>query len=226
MYRINFIVKLHFPHFIVWQTNHMTNSINDVITLQYGTAQHSTVHYVAYVYPSIWHNCVNCEEIFFLHMSTKKLRGTIERIHTITSNDSKKKINFAIKYLQMHRSTDKLWFELRIFFARAKKRVDKVQFDWFGWANSKNCSNIVKCLSWKKMSAEMRALGLSVISILLTSAVIGNAYYQKKQFYPSVVYITKSNPSMAVSIFDELFGTSGQSTTPIECSIFLLILWQ
>lgn len=50
------------------------------------------------------------------------------------------------------------------------------------------------------MSAEMRALGLSVISILLTSAVIGNAYYQKKQFYPSVVYITKSNPSMAVSI--------------------------
>lgn len=45
----------------------------------------------------------------------------------------------------------------------------------------------------------MRALGLSVISILLTSAVIGNAYYQKKQFYPSVVYITKSNPSMAVS---------------------------
>lgn len=50
------------------------------------------------------------------------------------------------------------------------------------------------------MLAEMRALGLSVISILLTSAVIGNAYYQKKQFYPSVVYITKSNPSMAVSI--------------------------
>lgn len=46
----------------------------------------------------------------------------------------------------------------------------------------------------------MRALGLSVISILLTSAVVGNAYYQKKQFYPSVVYITKSNPSMAVSI--------------------------
>lgn len=45
----------------------------------------------------------------------------------------------------------------------------------------------------------MRALGLSVLSIILTSTVIGNAYYQKKQFYPSVVYITKSNPSMAVS---------------------------
>lgn len=37
-----------------------------------------------------------------------------------------------------------------------------------------------------------------LISIALTSIVIGNAYYQKKQFYPSVVYITKSNPSMAV----------------------------
>ncbi|KAK7603662.1 hypothetical protein V9T40_003661 [Parthenolecanium corni] len=32
----------------------------------------------------------------------------------------------------------------------------------------------------------------------LTVVVIGNAYVQKKQFYPSVVYITKSNPSMAV----------------------------
>lgn len=56
------------------------------------------------------------------------------------------------------------------------------------------------------MSAEMRALGLSVISILLTSAVIGNAYYQKKQFYPSVVYITKSNPSMAVIYVQSLVG--------------------
>ncbi|XP_067012476.1 E3 ubiquitin-protein ligase synoviolin B isoform X2 [Anabrus simplex] len=44
----------------------------------------------------------------------------------------------------------------------------------------------------------MRALGITLISLALTTAVIGNAYYQKKQFYPSVVYITKSNPSMAV----------------------------
>ncbi|XP_024938867.1 E3 ubiquitin-protein ligase synoviolin isoform X1 [Cephus cinctus] len=43
----------------------------------------------------------------------------------------------------------------------------------------------------------MRAAGITLISIALTCAVIGNAYYQKKQFYPSVVYITKSNPSMA-----------------------------
>lgn len=45
---------------------------------------------------------------------------------------------------------------------------------------------------------KMRAALLSLGSILLTVAVVGNAYYQKKQFYPSVVYITKSNPSMAV----------------------------
>lgn len=45
---------------------------------------------------------------------------------------------------------------------------------------------------------EMRAAGITFISLALTTAVIGNAYYQKKQFYPSVVYITKSNPSMAV----------------------------
>ncbi|GFG36596.1 hypothetical protein Cfor_06205, partial [Coptotermes formosanus] len=44
----------------------------------------------------------------------------------------------------------------------------------------------------------MRAAGITLLSLALTTAVIGNAYYQKKQFYPSVVYITKSNPSMAV----------------------------
>jgi len=36
------------------------------------------------------------------------------------------------------------------------------------------------------------------ISFLLTSCVILNAFYNKKQFYPSVVYLTKSNSSMAV----------------------------
>nr|XP_023030277.1 E3 ubiquitin-protein ligase synoviolin A-like [Leptinotarsa decemlineata] len=44
----------------------------------------------------------------------------------------------------------------------------------------------------------MRSLSISIITLALTSIVIANAYYQKKQFYPSVVYITKSNPSMAV----------------------------
>ncbi|CAL4133135.1 unnamed protein product, partial [Meganyctiphanes norvegica] len=47
------------------------------------------------------------------------------------------------------------------------------------------------------MPAPMPVGGLTMASVALTAAVIGNAYYQKKQFYPSVVYITKSNPSMA-----------------------------
>lgn len=38
----------------------------------------------------------------------------------------------------------------------------------------------------------------------LTAAVVFNAYYQKKQFYPSVVYITKSNASMAVIYLQSL----------------------
>ncbi|XP_026545943.1 E3 ubiquitin-protein ligase synoviolin [Notechis scutatus] len=35
-------------------------------------------------------------------------------------------------------------------------------------------------------------------SLALTSAVIAHAYYLKHQFYPTVVYLTKSSPSMAV----------------------------
>ena len=44
----------------------------------------------------------------------------------------------------------------------------------------------------------MKALIVTITSMILTLSVIFNAYYQKKQFYPSVVYITKSNPSIAV----------------------------
>lgn len=45
----------------------------------------------------------------------------------------------------------------------------------------------------------MKALIITAGSLLLTAGVLANAYAQKNQFYPSVVYITKSNPSMAVS---------------------------
>ncbi|XP_078036009.1 septin interacting protein 3 [Augochlora pura] len=44
----------------------------------------------------------------------------------------------------------------------------------------------------------MREAGIMLVSTALTCAVIGNAYYQRKQFYPTVVHITKSNPSMTV----------------------------
>ena len=45
---------------------------------------------------------------------------------------------------------------------------------------------------------DMKALLVTITSMILTITVIFNAYYQKKQFYPSVVYITKSNQSIAV----------------------------
>lgn len=60
----------------------------------------------------------------------------------------------------------------------------------------------------------MRSLGISVLSLVLTTIVIANAYYQKKQFYPSVVYITKSNPSMAVSIPQEKHTKYTKSILP------------
>jgi len=48
-------------------------------------------------------------------------------------------------------------------------------------------------------STGIMQLLLSSVCMALTSAVIGFAYYQKQQFYPAVVYITKSNASMGVS---------------------------
>lgn len=45
---------------------------------------------------------------------------------------------------------------------------------------------------------EMKSALIAVGSFFLTLSVVTNAYYQKKQFYPSVVYITKSSPCMAV----------------------------
>lgn len=63
------------------------------------------------------------------------------------------------------------------------------RFCWIDWINL------------SKMPAPMPVGALTMASFALTAAVIGNAYYQKKQFYPSVVYITKSNPSMAVSYY-------------------------
>lgn len=44
----------------------------------------------------------------------------------------------------------------------------------------------------------MRVALITLGSTLATSAVIANAFYQKKQFYPSIVYLTKSNPCLAI----------------------------
>jgi len=56
-----------------------------------------------------------------------------------------------------------------------------------------------------------RSLLMTMASLGLTTLVVCNAWYQRQQFYPSVVYITKSNPSMAVIyvqafVFVILFG--------------------
>ncbi|MGH0183273.1 UNVERIFIED_CONTAM: hypothetical protein FKN15_011317 [Acipenser sinensis] len=46
----------------------------------------------------------------------------------------------------------------------------------------------------------VRAMVVTATSLALTTAVVAHAYYLKHQFYPTVVYLTKSSPSMAVSI--------------------------
>jgi len=44
----------------------------------------------------------------------------------------------------------------------------------------------------------MRSEFFVFASFVLTITVVLNAFFHKKQFYPSVVYLTKSNSSMAV----------------------------
>ncbi|XP_053576094.1 E3 ubiquitin-protein ligase synoviolin [Bombina bombina] len=48
------------------------------------------------------------------------------------------------------------------------------------------------------MGTMMRTAVMTSASLALTGAVIAHAYYLKHQFYPTVVYLTKSSPSMAV----------------------------
>ncbi|KAG9272516.1 E3 ubiquitin-protein ligase synoviolin [Astyanax mexicanus] len=44
----------------------------------------------------------------------------------------------------------------------------------------------------------VRAALVTAASLALTGAVVAHAYFLKHQFYPTVVYLTKSSPSMAV----------------------------
>ena len=50
-----------------------------------------------------------------------------------------------------------------------------------------------------------RTLSVTLGSFCLTILVFINAFLQYEQFYPSMVYITKSSPSMAVSNIVILF---------------------
>ena len=54
----------------------------------------------------------------------------------------------------------------------------------------------------------MRSEVLAAASVGLTALVLANAWVQRQQFYPSVVYITKSNPSMAVIYLQVEFLTT------------------
>lgn len=47
-------------------------------------------------------------------------------------------------------------------------------------------------------SMMVRAVLVTATSLALTGAVVAHAYLLKNQFYPTVVYLTKSSPSMAV----------------------------
>ncbi|KAK7921852.1 hypothetical protein WMY93_008754 [Mugilogobius chulae] len=58
---------------------------------------------------------------------------------------------------------------------------------------------VFSCFSAAYLSSTMvRAALVTVSSLALTGAVVAHAYLLKQQFYPTVVYLTKSSPSMAV----------------------------
>lgn len=62
-----------------------------------------------------------------------------------------------------------------------------------------------------------RTAVMMAASLALTGAVVAHAYYLKHQFYPTVVYLTKSSPSMAVSSGLRVGGTPWEGRrSPLE----------
>lgn len=51
------------------------------------------------------------------------------------------------------------------------------------------------------MGFEVKATCVAALSLCLTTTTISNAFIKKKQFYPSVVYLSKSNLSLAILYF-------------------------
>lgn len=64
--------------------------------------------------------------------------------------------------------------------------------------------------------AMIRTAIMMAASLALTAAVVAHAYYLKHQFYPTVVYLTKSSPSMAVSL-QPLSGRDGSPSAFEDC---------
>lgn len=71
-------------------------------------------------------------------------------------------------------------------------------------------------------SKMVRAALVTATSLALTGAVVAHAYFLKHQFYPTVVYLTKSSPSMAVRAMLKSnleFGLNYQNIFPIVMSL-------
>lgn len=62
-----------------------------------------------------------------------------------------------------------------------------------------------------------RTAVMMAASLALTGAVVAHAYYLKHQFYPTVVYLTKSSPSMAVSGGRGAGGWGGRGGGAARC---------
>lgn len=84
-----------------------------------------------------------------------------------------------------------------------------------------------------------RAALVTATSLALTGAVVAHAYLLKHQFYPTVVYLTKSSPSMAVRAgfgaayirrFNHVFHINCRVTNPlflpaVRCCTFRPLCW-
>ncbi len=96
----------------------------------------------------------------------------------------------------------------------------------------------------------MRMLAVTALSTFLSFLVISNAYAEKRQFYPTVVYLLSSNRSLGVIYLQSFvmvwflckflkclfFGTLRAAEVEVkkfllfnmthkECSHFVLFLW-
>jgi hypothetical protein len=53
------------------------------------------------------------------------------------------------------------------------------------------------------MGLSISPTAVTILTAAMTIGTIAHAYYYKQQFYPTVVYLTKSNPSLAVCFVAE-----------------------
>lgn len=70
----------------------------------------------------------------------------------------------------------------------------------------------------------VRAALVTATSLALTGAVVAHAYLLKHQFYPTVVYLTKSSPSMAVRPAAVLLFISSRQVIILKFDYFFLSL--